>query len=313
MTWGSNISTTSISKFEIFAGFHCTTMGKSKKEKVNKTKEDKKEPTVASTGTVEPQAEVSSSESVKIKEPADSNKTEKKLSKKEKKSKEFREKKKGKSNEVDEKQTNVDKDTSSKSKKRDREGRQDGNDDECNEKRDEDSSHLVKKAKTEKSAKKKVRFILFVGNLPHGFTEEEVASHFEAASPSGIRTRKGYAFLEFAGDQASSQLNIALRLHHTTIRGRKINVELTVGGGGNSANRRQKLKEKNDQLQKERSSRITKEEQEKLEKERLMEKKDRKARQYDSNKLEKKGKPVASGVNAGGVSKIHPSRMKFLK
>ena len=37
----------------------------------------------------------------------------------------------------------------------------------------------------------------------------------------------------------------ALKLHHTKFSGRVINVELTVGGGGNSENRAAKLKEKN--------------------------------------------------------------------
>lgn len=45
-------------------------------------------------------------------------------------------------------------------------------------------------------------------------------------------------------------LQIALRLHHTTLGGRKINVEFTSIGGGKSENRKDKLKRKNEALAK---------------------------------------------------------------
>jgi nucleolar protein 6 len=56
---------------------------------------------------------------------------------------------------------------------------------------------------------------------------------------------KGCAFLEFTEKPALQQ---ALRLHHSELDGRKVNVELTVGGGGNSESRLQKLKERNKDL-----------------------------------------------------------------
>lgn len=236
-------------------------------------------------------------------------KTEKKLSKKERKAKEFRAKKKGKENHNEEikvpPQVATENSMAEKSKKREREH-------EDRTKKTNNSSQKVKKQKIEKTSKKKVRFILFVGNLPHSCTQEDILKHFEAASPSVVRVRKGYAFLEFSGNQASSQLNTALRYHHTTMQGRKINVELTVGGGGNSENRRQKLKEKNDQLQEERASRISKEEEEQREKDRTLGRKNNNS----NNKADEKGANTSitsKPVQESTVNSIHPSRLKLLR
>jgi nucleolar protein 6 len=41
---------------------------------------------------------------------------------------------------------------------------------------------------------------------------------------------------------------MALKMHHTEILGRKINVEATAGGGGKSEARVKKIKEKNSKL-----------------------------------------------------------------
>ena len=40
----------------------------------------------------------------------------------------------------------------------------------------------------------------------------------------------------------------ALRLHHTLLDNRRINVEVTAGGGGKSENRTAKIKMRNDKL-----------------------------------------------------------------
>lgn len=100
------------------------------------------------------------------------------------------------------------------------------------------------------------RFLLFVGNLPYDIQQAELASHFKNANPDRIRIRKekGIAFLEFDNDsqEIQSKMDTALRMHHLVIRNRKINVELTVGGGGNSEHRQQKLKEKNQKNEAER-------------------------------------------------------------
>lgn len=60
---------------------------------------------------------------------------------------------------------------------------------------------------------------------------------------------KGCAFVEFSN---AASLQKALRFHHTIFRGRQINVELTAGGGGKSERRKEKIKAKNADLDKER-------------------------------------------------------------
>ncbi|KAK9460996.1 uncharacterized protein V1516DRAFT_674709 [Lipomyces oligophaga] len=109
------------------------------------------------------------------------------------------------------------------------------------------------------------RFILFVGNLPYSTTRETLSEHLAASKPDLIRLPsnketgklKGYAFAEFTGQDASRRMNVCLRLHHTEFENRKINVELTAGGGGSSAARVEKLKQKNEKLEKERKSLIS--------------------------------------------------------
>jgi RNA recognition motif-containing protein len=51
---------------------------------------------------------------------------------------------------------------------------------------------------------------------------------------------RGMAFVDVATPQ---QLVRALRLHHSRLQGRAINVERTVGGGGNNDKRKAKLEE----------------------------------------------------------------------
>lgn len=124
-----------------------------------------------------------------------------------------------------------------------------------------------KKRKTRRGKKgkgvnggKAPRFILFVGNLPYDIQQAELISHFKNSNPDRIRIRpdKGIAFLEFDNDtqEIQSKMELALRMHHTEVRNRKINVELTVGGGGNSEARIQKLKEKNEKVLEERKKRV---------------------------------------------------------
>ena len=62
---------------------------------------------------------------------------------------------------------------------------------------------------------------------------------------------KGFAFLEFS---AKSGLQQALKLHHSQLEGRMINVELTAGGGGKSEARLNKLRERNKELHEQRVS-----------------------------------------------------------
>lgn len=162
----------------------------------------------------------------------------------------------------------------------------------------EQDATVKKKRKREEEApaKKKAppRFILFVGNLPYDLKEEELKEHFKTANPSNVRMRKGFAFMEFEGNEASKNLHIALRFHHSTLKYRKINVELTAGGGGNSAKRRKKLDQKNAALQDELTERIEQEKKTKL--------------NTKSGSTEKSSKAAASDFG-----NIHPDRLRQIK
>ena len=156
--------------------------------------------------------------------------------------------------------------------------------------KDYPSSPPSKKQKTKEPTTK--RFVVFVGNLPHKPSSDllpDLKSHFPTP-PTSIRipTKKstnapqGFAFVEF---DTATDLEKALRCHHTIFLGRKINIELTAGGGGRGENRMEKIKKRNETLAEERRKRILEEEAEKKEKE--------------------KGK--------GPVDGIHPSRLKLMK
>lgn len=133
---------------------------------------------------------------------------------------------------------------------------------------EEEAAKVPKKRKTRRGKKGKgqsnaaggPRFILFVGNLPYDVSQTELVTHFKCCSPDNIRIRqdKGIAFLEFSKDHQDiqSKMDLALRMHHLTLRNRKINVELTVGGGGNSEDRIEKIKLKNVKMNEERTIRI---------------------------------------------------------
>lgn len=56
---------------------------------------------------------------------------------------------------------------------------------------------------------------------------------------------RGIAFLELP---TSTDLQAALKLHHTQLNGRRINVELTAGGGGKGEERSKKVKERNERV-----------------------------------------------------------------
>jgi nucleolar protein 6 len=63
--------------------------------------------------------------------------------------------------------------------------------------------------------------------------------------PKGSQKSKGCAFVEFTHPNALQQ---GLKLHHSTLEGRKLNVELTVGGGGKGVDRLNRLRERNKTL-----------------------------------------------------------------
>ncbi|KXN88727.1 hypothetical protein AN958_06594 [Leucoagaricus sp. SymC.cos] len=119
-----------------------------------------------------------------------------------------------------------------------------------------DGEGAVKKGK----GKDKQRYILFIGNLKYTTSVDTIQAHFSACDPpaevrlltpkastTGKTTTKskGCAFLEFQNKAALQQ---ALKLHHSMLEGRMINVELTAGGGGKGEKRMEKLRERNKEL-----------------------------------------------------------------
>ncbi|KAH7885976.1 hypothetical protein F5I97DRAFT_1876774 [Phlebopus sp. FC_14] len=118
--------------------------------------------------------------------------------------------------------------------------------------------------------KSKQRFILFLGNLKYTTTVGAIREHFSACNPppsvrlltprsstaqgpaKAIVKSKGCAFLEFKDRIA---LQRGLKLHHSQLDGRRINVELTAGGGGKGEVRFQKLRERNKELEGQRRKR----------------------------------------------------------
>ncbi|KAI9860014.1 MAG: hypothetical protein M1813_006361 [Trichoglossum hirsutum] len=124
-----------------------------------------------------------------------------------------------------------------------------------------------------KDGERPKRFIVFIGNLPFTATTASISKHFASLKPASIRhithkdqptKSKGYAFLEFDG---YDRMKTCLKLHHQSTfddglsAARKINVELTAGGGGaKSKERRTKLKTKNEKLNEERKRRRQEEE-----------------------------------------------------
>jgi nucleolar protein 6 len=87
--------------------------------------------------------------------------------------------------------------------------------------------------------------------------------------PAAPTKAKGYAFLEFASyDHMKTCLKL---LHHSMFDDgisppRKISVELTAGGGGNTKDRKDKIRAKNEKLNEERQRRIHEEAKAKAEK-----------------------------------------------
>jgi len=109
--------------------------------------------------------------------------------------------------------------------------------------------------------------VLFLGNLPFYLNEQEIENHFECVKKHGaikqvrlLRHKttnepKGCAFIEF---DTAAALKTALKMHHSVLRDRKINVELTAGGGGNNKNRKSKLHKRNGNLHKQRKQHFAK-------------------------------------------------------
>lgn len=258
---------------------------------------------------------------------------EKKLSKKERKALEFREKLEAKKlskqqkkedpeKRIKEKEEKKEKRKESKTLKRKSVDETDANKEE-NTKQPEpptDGASTVtgsKKKKRRKSKGKKdgegSRFLLFVGNLPFNYEQSELEAHFTKAKPDVIRGRlkSGFAFLEFKGDDASQRLVTALKFHHSEFKGRKINVELTAGGGGNSDLRREKIREKNEKLEQQRKAEIEKENELKAQRKHIKfdEKKENESSDAKPKESEEFDKLAPEEEDVSG---IHPSRRRLI-
>lgn len=160
--------------------------------------------------------------------------------------------------------------------------------------------------KSRNGEKKGNRFIIFVGSLPKDITATELQSHFKNSSPDHIRIRadKGIAFLEFDADKdkhnIQRRMDVALLQHRTLVKDKRINVELTVGGGGNSSERLEKLKNKNLKLEEERRERVKKMVQDGAQR------KATSAQQSARSSTEKNSAPA-------GEQAVHPDRVKLIQ
>jgi nucleolar protein 6 len=99
---------------------------------------------------------------------------------------------------------------------------------------------------------KKRRYLLFAGNLPQSASREEIVSHFERRgvriaefrllSHKDTGKSRGCGFMEFCSEK---DMQNALKFHRSRMQKKRINIEVTCGGGGKSDKRREKIAEKN--------------------------------------------------------------------
>ncbi|KJX93651.1 hypothetical protein TI39_contig4278g00022 [Zymoseptoria brevis] len=175
----------------------------------------------------------------------------------------------------------------------------------------------------------KSKFIVFIGNLPYKTTDATLTAHFKSLQPFHLRHRtdpqtkrsKGFAFLEF---ENYDRMKTCLKLFHHSMfdpeakevggtgkgngkAGRKINVELTAGGGGKTQGRQDKIKVKNERLEEQRKRRAEVERKEKERKEKKEGKKATAAGGKDDKEEKKPEVDVAAIAKAQGV---HPSRLR---
>ncbi|XP_060523903.1 nucleolin-like [Cylas formicarius] len=106
----------------------------------------------------------------------------------------------------------------------------------------------------DQAKKKNSRFVLFVGNVPYDATKQDLHAHFSKAGeivhiriPLGKETKKprGFCYVEVKDEHAYQQ---CLSMHHTQLKGRRINVLYTQGGKKNSESKKKNIKVKNMKL-----------------------------------------------------------------
>ncbi|KAF3765253.1 Nop6, putative RNA-binding protein implicated in ribosome biogenesis [Cryphonectria parasitica EP155] len=246
--------------------------------------------------------------------------------KKSKKSKKEKKEKKNKVEEATETTTTVDEEEGKKKSKKDKKAKKakSGEDDHPVEEAEGDTKKTKKGKKAKKEQEgadgekesnvdavneddskpgKNNRFICFIGNLPYTATQADIKAHFAALKPTSVRLltersqpskSRGIAFVEF--DNYAHMKTCLAKFHHTELTDakgstRRINVELTAGGGGKTEGRMDKVAEKNRRLNEQRGRRIAKEEQEKLE-----------------NAKARAGKEVVQKDEDREEQMVHPSR-----
>ena len=203
------------------------------------------------------------------------------------------------------------------------------------------------------------RFIVFVGNLPYKATDATIRGHFKKLEPFTLRHRtdpettksKGFAFLEF---ENYDRMKTCLKLYHHSMfdpermakgeepvlgdggeeengnkkkardvkpskGARRINVELTAGGGGRAEGRKEKIRVKNDRLGQQRQRRADAEKKEREKKTREegeangAKSAKRKAKdEGESNAVKhvkKKSEDMETNGAAEGMADVHPSRL----
>ncbi|KAK1974100.1 hypothetical protein LZ30DRAFT_741479 [Colletotrichum cereale] len=147
---------------------------------------------------------------------------------------------------------------------------------------------------------KREKYIVFVGNLPYTANKESIMAHFAAYKPTTVRCLnkdgnpnvcRGIAFLEFSN--GSNMRTCLDKMHHTEFDdglspARRINLELSAGGGGKSKFRKEKIKERNVHLDENRAKRLQKEEE------------------------GKKQRATPGGVSSQQDNNIHPSRLAMM-
>jgi len=180
----------------------------------------------------------------------------------------------------------------------------------------------------------KSRFILFIGNLPYTTTDSSLEAHFEKLKPFTLRHRtdpktkksKGFAFLEF---ENYDRMKTCIKLYHHSLfdpagsedpspddpdaakkrrkqkGARKINVELTAGGGGKAEHRKEKIKAKNVRLDEQRKRR--------LDEERKVKEKQRVKNAKSGDSEAKVGKTAAPDDALDHTASMHPSRLARLQ
>lgn len=126
---------------------------------------------------------------------------------------------------------------------------------------EEETKDASSKAPASKKQKKSTPYILFIGQLSYQTTADGLFKHIKdqigkdehtgkvLITPETLKVRlltddkkngrsRGMAFVETSNPEISYQL---LKLHHTNLDGRRINVERSAGGGKNSEVRKEKI------------------------------------------------------------------------